>query len=132
MNKIKQYIFYVLIPIVLITIIFILWPKESITKTPPIPKIEQSVNILDEDKKSTLEYNWLMENEEDLKDGKLKMSDCPYTDKTIYKLKTSMDSLTSFVYGTQPEIERQKCIEYNKFIEIRKDLLTLNKPTTCK
>jgi hypothetical protein len=132
MNKSKQYIFYVLIPIVLITIIFILWPKESVTKIPPIPKIEQSVNILDEDKKSTLEYNWLMENEEDLKDGKLKMSDCPYTDKTIYKLKTSMDSLTSFVYGTQPEIERQKCIEYNKFIDMRKNLLELNKPTNCK
>lgn len=133
MNKIKPIlIFGSMIAILLFTIIFALWPKDLITKTTQIPTIEQHVNILDENKKSTLEYNWLMANEEDLKSGKLKMSDCPYTDKTIYKLKTSMDSISSFVYGTQPEIERQKCIEYNKFIDMRKSLLALNKPVDCK
>lgn len=128
---------YYLIPIIFgILVLFVIIhgsiELKEVPSPPPIPKIEQHVNILDDDKKATLEYRWLMENEEDLKDGKLKMSDCPYTDKTIYKLKTSMDSITSFVYGTQPEIERQKCIEYNKFIDMRKSLLELNKPTNCK
>lgn len=127
---------YYLIPIIFgILAVFVIihssMDLKEVSTTPEIPKIEQHVNILDDNKKATLEYRWFIENEEDLKDGKLKMSDCPYTDKTIYKLKTSMDSITSFVYGTQPEIERQKCIEYNKFVEIRKDLLSLNKPVNC-
>lgn len=106
---------------------------KSVPEVSNIPKIEQQVYILPDDKKSTLEYRWMMENEEALKEGKLKMSDSPYSEeKTIYKLKTSMDSLTSFVYGTQTEIERQKCIEYNKFIDMRTNLLRLNKPVNCK
>lgn len=135
MKNLNPYIFYSIIIGVMGLIFWVISPTplREIETTQYVPKIEQRVNILTEDKKSTLEYRWLMENEEDLKDGKLKMSDCPYSaEKTIYKLKTSMDSISSFVYGTQVEIERQKCIEYNKFIDMRTNLLSLNKPTTCK
>lgn len=135
MKNTNPYFFYSIVVAVVGLFIWIITPQplRDLEPMPYIPKIEQRVNILTEDKKSTLEYRWLMENEEDLKDGKLKMSDCPYSaEKTIYKLKTSMDSISSFVYGTQVEIERQKCIEYNKFIDMRTNLLSLNKPTTCK
>ena len=98
-----------------------------------VPTIDQRVNILTSDKQSTLEYKWILENEEALKAGQVRFADNPYNeDKTIYQLKTSMDSLSSFVYGNQNEIERERCKEYNRFIEIRKILISLNKPTNCK
>lgn len=98
-----------------------------------IPKIEQHVSVLDKNKQSTLEYHWVMENEEALVAGTVKFGECPYNEaNTIYKLKTSMDSITSFKYGSKTEIEAQKCLEYNRFIDIRNNLLKLNKPHTCK
>lgn len=138
MNKIKPYIFWVLLGIGLFTIIFALTPSglgldEEVKSTPKYSKIEQKVYILDDDKKSTLELRWILENEEALKDGTLTLADCPYTgEKTIYKLKTSMDSISSFVYGSQTEIEKQKCIEYNKFVGMRNEYNSLNKPLNCK
>lgn len=100
---------------------------------PDYPNVKQRVNILTSEKQGTLEFKWILENEEDLKSGKLRFADNPYNeDKIVYQLKTSLDSLSSFVYGSQSEIERLRCSEYNKFITIRKTLVSLNKPKDCK
>ena len=97
-----------------------------------IPSVEQRVTLLDDSRQIILESRWIQDNEEDLVKGKLKVEDNPYLEtKTIYQLKTSLgEDYTNFVYGTQTEIERQKCIEYNKGIDIRKELEKLYKP--CK
>jgi hypothetical protein len=113
------------IPIVFGLLVFLIILHKSMelepiqTTKPTIPKIEQTVSILDNDKKAILESHWLLDNEEDLRSGKITFDECPYTEgKTVYKLKTSMNGITSFVYGSKAEINKQKGIEY-KLIKIK-------------
>lgn len=124
---------YIIFTIILSFSLYHLFKEKSEKQIQNIPKIEQSVTILEDNRQSILDYNWIVENEEDLKLGKLNLNESPFSDdKTVYKLKTSMDSLNSFVYGSDLEIEKQKCVEYNNFNRIRNNLLKLNKPNKCK
>lgn len=133
MNNLMKYICYSLTGVLLFIVFLLLMQPKELKTVPKLSKIEQRVTILDNDKKTILESHWLIENEDDLRTGKLTFDDCPYTeDKTVYKLKSSMDSITTFFYGSQIEIEKQKCIEFKKLTKIRNSLQKLNKENNCK
>lgn len=121
MKNIKVIIYAVLV-FGLFAVLFVVYNLMELKEipAPAIPKIEQHVTILDDDKKAILESHWLQENEEDLRSEKITFDDCPYTEeKTVYRLKTSMNGITSFVYGSKEQIDKQKAIEYNKLVKIR-------------